>query len=267
MRAERPGGVLPQGADELPDCGSCARLRRIPSGRGVLSRMRIAVYDNGRKCIVSGMRFDELYSRLGAQPCFDLATVAQLVCEPRGTLRMQLYRWCKAGRLLPLRRGMYAWPEKYRRRPLNPAALANALHRPSYLSGLWALAFYGLIPEQVTEWTSVTTRAPRRFVNAVGVFDYRHIKPEAFFGYAEVRVMGEGVLLARPEKALLDFWYLSKGAWTADRMEAMRYQNTGLVKPRLLRRWTLRFRSKRLLEAVRVWETVAVEADGGVIVP
>ena len=63
---------------------------------------------------------------------------------------------------------MYTLSETYRRTPVTPAVLANALYRPSYLSGLWALGHYDLIPERVVRFTSVTSRVPRRFENPVG---------------------------------------------------------------------------------------------------
>ena len=66
-----------------------------------------------------------------------------------------------------------------------PATLANALCFPSYLSGLWALSFYGLIPEAVPVHTSVTTRGPADFENAYGMFRYTSIKRSFFFGSGE----------------------------------------------------------------------------------
>lgn len=211
------------------------------------------------------MTYHELMDLLGKQPFFDLAMAAQLSRERRHTLRVQLHRWVRQGKLIALRRGMYAWPEKIRGVPLNPAALANALYHPSYLSGLWALGFYGLIPEKVVVYTSVTTRGPRRFENAAGVFEYRHIKQETFFGYTASDVAGSRVLVARPEKALLDYWYLSRGAWTAERMAEMRFQNCDLVRNGLLERFARRFQSPRLLEIVRLWRQVVEEESVGMV--
>jgi len=211
------------------------------------------------------MTYDELMERLGGQAFFDLAMVVQLYGEPRASVRVQLHRWAKNGRLMPLRRGMYAWPPAHRRVPLNPAVLANALLAPSYLSGAWALGFYGLIPEQVVTYTSVTARGPRRFENQVGIFEYRHVKPEAFFGYQGLVIDGAQVQVATPEKALLDFWHLSPGLWTAERMAEMRFQNFDGVKPRLLRQSAGRFQSPRLVAAVRAWlELAGAEKEGTV---
>lgn len=211
------------------------------------------------------MTYEELFERLGGQAFFDLAMVVQLSGEPRASLRVQLHRWVKRGRLLPLRRGIYAWPEAYRRIPMNPAALANALLLPSYLSGLWALGYYGLIPEQVVSYTSVTARAPRRFENAVGVFEYRHMKPEAFFGYQGVEMDGVKVQVATPEKALLDFWHLSRRPWTPERMDGMRFQNLKAVDSCRLAQFAERFRSPRLRRAVVVWKAWAGVADEGTV--
>ena len=211
------------------------------------------------------MTYEVLFERLGGQAFFDLAMVAQLFREPRTSLRVQLHRWSKKGRLLALRRGMYAWPERARRAPLNPAALANALMTPSYLSGAWALGFYGLIPEQVVAYTSATTRAPRRFENPVGTFEYRHVKPGAFFGYQGIEIDGAKVQVATPEKALLDFWHLSAGPWTPERMAEMRFQNFDAVKPRRLEEQARRFQSPRLVAAVGAWKTMAREAAEGTV--
>ena len=211
------------------------------------------------------MTYDEVFGRLGGQAFFDLAMVVQLFGEPRASLRVQLHRWAKNGRLLLLRRGMYAWPPAHRRVPLNPAELANALLTPSYLSGLWALGFHGLIPEQVVVYTSVTARGPRRFENQAGTFEYRHVKPEAFFGYRRVEIDGAKAQVAVPEKALLDFWHLSKGLWTPERMAEMRFQNFSVVKPRRLRQYALQFRSPRLIHAVQTWTAAAREAEDGTV--
>ena len=199
------------------------------------------------------MKFDDLISMLGDHSLFDLATVVQLSDEGRKKIRTQLYRWRKAGKLLSLRRGMYALAERYRRTPVHPAELANQLYRPSYLSGLWALGFYGLIPEMVVTYTSVTTRVPRRFNNAFGTYRYFNIKRPCFFGYRVAEVGQRKILLADPEKALLDLWHLGKGEWTSERMEEMRFQNVEIVDNDRLEQYAARFVSPRLFRAAEVW--------------
>jgi len=211
------------------------------------------------------MRFEELLNLAGGQPVFDLATLVQLSAPNRPGLRVQLSRWIHAGRLLPLRRGMYALADQYRRAPVNPAALANLLYRPSYLSARWALGFYGMIPERVSTLTSVTTRVPRTFNNAFGEFEYRHVKRPVFSGYAPVMLDGQKVLLADPEKALLDLWHLERGDWTAERMVEMRFQSCELVKITRLKRYAVLFDSPRLLRAVATWRQLAASDEEGTV--
>ena len=52
------------------------------------------------------MRLDQLADLVGSRPWFDLATVVQLSGEARRDLVNQLSRWSRAGKLIPLRRGM-----------------------------------------------------------------------------------------------------------------------------------------------------------------
>jgi hypothetical protein len=160
---------------------------------------------------------------------------------------------------------MYALAKRYRRVTIQPAALANALHRPSYLSCLWALAFYGLIPESVPVYTSVTTRTSGRFENPLGVFVYANVKQPLFFGYTPISIADRKVLLATPEKALLDYWHLSSGEWTTSRMREMRFQQSELVAETKLRSLAEGIGKPRLLRAVEVWSQVAkTEGEGGI---
>ena len=108
------------------------------------------------------MDYGSLVKLTGAMPWFDLPLLVQAFDDRREGIRVQLSRWIKQGKVIGLRRSMYTLPEAYRRAPLTPAALANQLYRPSYLSGLWALGFHDLIPERVIWLTSVTPRVPRR---------------------------------------------------------------------------------------------------------
>lgn len=203
------------------------------------------------------MKWDSFKEILSDQPFFDIAMAAQLTGESRHTLRTQLHRWTRAGKLLSLRRGMYAFADGTRRGAINPAVLANYLYHPSYLSTYWALGYYGLIPERVVELTSITTRVTREFVNDLGTFRYSTIKREAFFGYAAVSMDGDKVLLAEPEKAILDLWHLQRGAWDRDRMTAMRFQSTEAVDRHRLEEYAKRFRSPRLERAVGEWTRYA----------
>ncbi|MFA7157987.1 MAG: hypothetical protein WC299_01700 [Kiritimatiellia bacterium] len=210
------------------------------------------------------MRYEQLLSAVRKMPYFDLPAVVQLSGDARQTLRMQLSRLIKKGKIKSLRRGMYSLAEPYRKVSPSPAMLANRIYTPSYLSFHWALGYYGLIPEKVVLFTSATPRAPRLFENEFGNFQYKHIKPDCFAGYQAVDVDGQKVLVALPEKALLDFWHIEDGEWTAERMAAMRFQNLELVSLKKLNKYAGMFQSPRLVRAVKNWRVYAKAAMEGV---
>gem|GEM_PF-5675164 len=97
------------------------------------------------------MRFEQLIVAINSMPYFDLSTMVQVSGGGGGrqSLRMQLSRPVRQGKIKSLRRGMYALGEPYRKVNPNPAVLANRIYTPSYLSFHWALGYYGLIPEFV----------------------------------------------------------------------------------------------------------------------
>jgi predicted transcriptional regulator of viral defense system len=211
------------------------------------------------------MNLESLVKLTRELPCFDLPLLAQSFDGSRESIRVQLSRWMKQGKVIGLRRGRYTLAEMYRHAPVTPPALANLLYHPSYLSGLWALGYHDLIPERVVWLTSVTPRVPRRFENPFGVFDYRNIKQDCFLGYRTVVHGGAKILVAEPEKALLDHWHLTEGEWTMERLEEMRYQHVESVGKDRLRGYAERFRSPRLDRAVERWLEIAVEAEKGTV--
>lgn len=211
------------------------------------------------------MKLDRLIQLTSDLPCFDMALLSQMFTDRREAIRLQLSRWMKQGKVIGLRRGVYTLSDIYRRAPLVHAALANQLYRPSYLSGVWALGHHDLIPERVVWFTSVTTRVPRRFQNPYGVFDYRHIKQDCFFGFTQIALGGQDVFVAEPEKALLDHWHLTEGEWTTERLDEMRYQHMERVSQNRLREYAGRFQSPRLQRAVERWLALTAEAEKGTV--
>ena len=119
-----------------------------------------------------------------------------------------LSRWVKKGYLVKLRNNLYTFSELKSDNNIH-FYLANRIYRPSYLSLHTALAFHGLIPESIAQTTSVSTMKTTRFQNELGSFSYKKIKNELFFGYAHLDFTKDKTyMIALPEKALLDFFYL-----------------------------------------------------------
>jgi predicted transcriptional regulator of viral defense system len=101
--------------------------------------------------------------------------------------------------------------------------VANLMYRPSYISLYSALAHYGMIPEFVARTTSVTTLKTASFCNEMGAFDYRHLKPDLFWGYHMIDSVNQRkILIALPEKALLDLLYLTPSLKGEDDMLQLR---------------------------------------------
>lgn len=119
----------------------------------------------------------------------------------------QLSEWVKKGYLIKLKNGIYAISEKSE--SLANEYIAFNLYQPSYVSLEWALSKYGLIPEMVYNITSITTKTSRSFKNKFGIFIFKRIRKELFFGYNKINKDGQVYLMAEPEKALFDYIYLN----------------------------------------------------------
>jgi len=133
----------------------------------------------------------------------------------------QIDRWGKKGYLLKIKQGFYTLTDQ----DINQSfsfMVANRIYHPSYISLEKALKYYGLIPEEVFQITSVSTKKTTEFNTSVGNFAYRHISPKLFWGYKLIKVDNSKFLIADPEKAILDYLYLHSKFKTADDFKEMR---------------------------------------------
>ena len=120
------------------------------------------------------MKYSELLRIVGREAVFRSSLLAAAAPDPVD-LGRQLSRWRKSGRLIQLRRGVYALSERYRKNDPHPFTAANLMQSASYVSLQSALEYHGLIPEYVPAVTSVTTGRPEQLDNPLGSFIYRHI--------------------------------------------------------------------------------------------
>lgn len=132
-----------------------------------------------------------------------------------------LTRWAKQGLLVKLRQGYYSFPELKARAGF-AYYVSNRIYKPSYVSLHSALAFYGIIPEAVTQTTAVSSLKTAEFVNDFGWFSYKTIKPGLMFGYESKPFSDRSILFAYPEKALLDLLYLYPFYNTQEEMTELR---------------------------------------------
>ena len=152
------------------------------------------------------MKYIDFYQTFSALGCFNVNQVKMV--QPDFD-RTALTRWMAMGYIVQLKNGIYAFKE-WISTPGAELVAANLICRPSYVSLHSALAHYGMIPEFVAHTTNVTTVKTVRFINELGTFDYRHIKTELFWGYQSIdSTSSRKILIALPEKALLDLLYLT----------------------------------------------------------
>ncbi len=198
------------------------------------------------------MKWKDLLTAVGAEPLFETGLL--LVGDvDRADVMRQLSRWVAAGKLVQLRRGLYAFSGTHTRglRTLGPYEIANRLVPGSYVSLSSVLARDGLIPEYVPTTTSITTGRPVRYVTPLGTFVYRHVKPTMFWGFETVAPEpGIRTFVAEPEKALIDLLYLEHDATDPAYLEELRIQNLDRLRLDLLETMAVRCGVKRVIRAV-----------------
>jgi predicted transcriptional regulator of viral defense system len=195
------------------------------------------------------MNMDQLLRLVGTEPVFESSLLlAGRVAPP--VVQLQLSRWVKAGKLVQLRRGLYALAEPYAKTAPHPFLVANRLCRPSYVSLQSALAWHGLIPEHVPAVTSMTSGRPRACRTGLGDYRFRHIKTAEFRGYRRIEVQpGQFAFVACPEKSLLDLLHLTPGADAESYLRELRLQNLAALDVATLRRMAQRWGSAKLRRA------------------
>lgn len=122
------------------------------------------------------------------------------------TIKNNLRNWLLKGYIKRLKRNLYMNVQVYEKN-IPCYYMANKLYEQSYVSLETALSFYNIIPEEVSEITSVTTKPTRTIKNEYGVFIYRTCKKNAFYGYNIMKIEMYKTFIADREKALVDFVY------------------------------------------------------------
>lgn len=149
------------------------------------------------------MKVDEwldLFRENRGKRLFSLSDLVLLTGDRRSSLTVQLSRLVSSGIVERPARGWYANPFS----PPSDEEVAMIIRRPSYLSMEYALSRHGVLSQRAEVLTLVTTRLPYTFRSGDTAFEYHQVKRSLFWGY---RAEGE-VLVAEPEKALLDLVYV-----------------------------------------------------------
>lgn len=117
------------------------------------------------------------------------------------------------GQLQLVKRGIYTVGPALDFPKPHPFLMANHIYGPSYVSMESALSHWGLIPEQVFEISSVTTKPSKLYRTPIGRFDYTQISlPYYSYGIKQVVLSAtQAVMMASPEKALCDLLVTRSG--------------------------------------------------------
>jgi predicted transcriptional regulator of viral defense system len=205
------------------------------------------------------MEFPELVEIIQDEPVFDTGLLLAGDANPR-EIRRQLSRWRQASKIYQLRRGLYCLAPPFQKVNPHPFLVANRLIPSSYVSLQSALAYYGMIPEHVPVTTSVTTSRPAHWETPLGIFDFRHIQVDFFYGY-RLADLGEKqqAFIASPEKALLDLVYLEPGGDTLDYLTELRLNNLDRLDWPFLGSLAEQIKKPKLLRALAAIRELAGE--------
>jgi len=135
---------------------------------------------------------------------FATSDAAARLRVPNGHASVMLARLAASGHVIRLRRGVWALPNR-----VDPLALPEYLTAPfpSYVSLQSALYLHGMISQMPAVTYAVSLARTRRFTTPLGTVSVHHVQPAFFFGFEEAGRAGGR--LATPEKALVDFLYLT----------------------------------------------------------
>ena len=168
---------------------------------------------------INYLEFHQQWHQFG---CFN---IHQLYAWRHDFNRLNLRNWMKKGYIVPLRKEWYAFSD-CRKIPDFSRYIANRIYRPSYISLQTALSFYGIIPESVVQFTSVTALKTMKFKNYFGEYSYQSVKTEMMFGFIpKLMLDGRALLIAKPEKAIIDLLYLNPYYKTKEDMIELRFDD------------------------------------------
>ncbi|MFZ2969754.1 MAG: hypothetical protein WA063_01250 [Minisyncoccia bacterium] len=196
------------------------------------------------------MKYQDLYKTI-KKPYFsrlDINILGLKACNYQFTF------WIKKGYIERVKKGLYVFSD--RKNDISSEEISFLIYEPSYISLEYALSYYGFIPEMVYSVTAITPKITRHFANKFGNFIYRRIKPELFFGYRVMETKNGKYLLAEPEKALLDYFYLnSKNMNSKEDIEELRL-NREMVKKTIDRKklefYLEKFDSQKMRRIIKI---------------
>ena len=174
------------------------------------------------------MKYIDIQNNLRSLGVFTLNDIRMLDSEFR---EPTLNNWLNNGWVKRIRRFWYA-DSSFNPQGNDYFFIANKIFSPSYISLESALSYYGFIPEATIQIISISTRKTSLFDTQFGVFSYKSIKNNLYFGYEVIQNNGRSFTLATPEKALLDYLYLHPEISSIEDFEELRF-NREMINSRI----------------------------------
>jgi len=152
------------------------------------------------------MRLVDVHARLLKMgvPVFQTSDAAAYLSIGNSHASKLMARLAASGHVARLARGRWGFRDQ-----INPFALPEYLTAPypSYVSLQSALYHHGMISQIPAVLYAVSIARTKNYANPMGTVSVHHVDPSFFFGYQPA---GKGPgKIATPEKALIDFLYLS----------------------------------------------------------
>lgn len=158
------------------------------------------------------INYPQFYNQLSPNRVFSRQEAEQAF--PKFDSR-RLFEWKQKGYLIKLTNKWYVFSNVAFTNGLS-YVISNAICQPSYISLETALCFHQLIianaPTNSFGENSIHAITKHKTVvyhNDRGIYSYRKIKPEFYFGFETVEIDGRSIQMANPEKALIDFLYFN----------------------------------------------------------
>lgn len=148
-------------------------------------------------------------------------------CDVNGKIRREI----KLGTYIPIIRGLYetdnTTPGYY---------LSSYIYGPSYLSFDYALSYYGMIPERVSNYTSATynKQKTKKYITPFGTYIYRDIPKAAYpFDILAIEENNYVYYIASKEKALCDKLYSLKTVTSLKQLKKMIFEDLRIYSDEL----------------------------------
>jgi len=150
------------------------------------------------------LSISQIIKRLSTKkiPLFSLNELEGILqIDNRQTLYKRIARLARNDILQKLIKGKYYFTLN----DVNDFTLSNFLYQPSYISMQSALSFHNIITGFSYQITSITIKKSKNIVINQKDFSYSKIDTNLFWGWEK----RQDFLIARPEKALLDYVYFA----------------------------------------------------------